>query len=234
MESALIGWLFITSGLYLGYCSYSNRKPINSALNWAHERITGHPGALPDHNDNSFGADTIEAQSVTAAGMAGLQAILPYINGGGTSLPTTGGTAGGVPANSQAAEAVAFAQSKIGEDYGWGGTGPYIWDCSGLSQGAYGSAGVRLPRVATDQYHATKSASCSADVPGALVFYGNAGFCHHVGISIGNGQMIDAPHTGAKVRVEAQASGGETPFAATFPPAVSALNTRPQTAGAAA
>ena len=102
------------------------------------------------------------------------------------------------------ATAIAFAASKLGVPYVWGGTGPDGYDCSGLVQAAYGAAGVVLPRVAQTQFDSgPRLASFTPPVPGDLVFFGlSAGDVSHVGIYIGTGEMIDAPHTGTVVRVE--------------------------------
>ena len=103
------------------------------------------------------------------------------------------------------ATAIAFAASKLGAPYVWGGTGPYGYDCSGLVQAAYRAAGVQLPRVAQTQYDAGPLLPpLTSPAPGDLVFFGaSATSVSHVGISIGAGAMIDAPRTGTVVRVQA-------------------------------
>jgi cell wall-associated NlpC family hydrolase len=102
-------------------------------------------------------------------------------------------------------KAIAWVQSKLGTPYLWGGTGTDSqggrFDCSGLTQAAYASAGVRLPRVAQDQYAAASAHPAWKDLkPGDLVFFGTRWNIHHVGMYLGNGMMIHAPHTGAVVR----------------------------------
>jgi cell wall-associated NlpC family hydrolase len=102
------------------------------------------------------------------------------------------------------AEAITFAASNLGAPYRWGGTGPGGFDCSGLTQAAYQSAHVTIPRVAQDQFDAGPAvAAGSALEPGDLLFFGSGpSDVSHVGLSIGAGLMIDAPHTGAFVRIE--------------------------------
>ena len=100
--------------------------------------------------------------------------------------------------------ALTFAARQLGTPYLWGGTGPGGFDCSGLSQAAFAHAGVTLPRVAQAQYSAGPALVDGATVhAGDLVFFGSGpGGVDHVGIYVGSGLMIDAPHTGAVVRVE--------------------------------
>jgi cell wall-associated NlpC family hydrolase len=99
--------------------------------------------------------------------------------------------------------ALAFAAAQLGVPYEWGGTGQGGFDCSGLSQASFAHAGVGLPRVAQDQFEAGPAVPGAAPQPGDLLFFGTGPTgVDHVGIYAGDGLMIDAPHTGAVVRVE--------------------------------
>ena len=100
--------------------------------------------------------------------------------------------------------ALSFAGRQLGTPYLWGGTGPGGFDCSGLAQAAFARAGVTLPRVAQDQFSAGPPLPVAATVrPGDLIFFGNGPTAiDHVGIYVGSGLMVDAPHSGALVRVE--------------------------------
>lgn len=100
---------------------------------------------------------------------------------------------------SRAARAVAFAYSALGKPYVWGATGPSSFDCSGLTQAAYRSAGVSLPRTTYTQINSGQRVNRSELAPGDLVFFFSG--ISHVGIYVGNGQMIHAPHPGAPVRL---------------------------------
>jgi peptidoglycan DL-endopeptidase CwlO len=100
---------------------------------------------------------------------------------------------------------VGFAEAQLGTPYRWGGEGPDGWDCSGLVTAAYGAIGLVLPHNAQAQYDATAGAAVALSrlEPGDLVFFGaDTASIQHVGIYVGGGDMIDAPHAGATVRVE--------------------------------
>ncbi|MEU3828586.1 NlpC/P60 family protein [Streptomyces sp. NPDC029080] len=99
----------------------------------------------------------------------------------------------------RAAAAVAYAYGKLGSPYVWGATGPNAFDCSGLAQAAYRAAGISLPRTTYAQINAGRRVSRSELRPGDLVFFYSG--ISHVGIYVGNGQMIHAPNPSAPVRV---------------------------------
>ncbi len=122
-------------------------------------------------------------------------------------LQAPGTTTASAP-NSRAAAAVSFAHSKLGSPYVWGATGPDAFDCSGLVLAAYRSAGVSLPRTTYAQIGAGQRVSRSELRPGDLVFFYSG--ITHVGLYIGNGQMIHAPNPSAPVRI---APIDEMPFA---------------------
>jgi cell wall-associated NlpC family hydrolase len=115
-----------------------------------------------------------------------------------------------VDPSKQAAGAIYYAQKKLGTPYLWGGTGTAEqggrFDCSGLTQAAYESVGITLPRVANDQYNAGPHPARDELLPGDLVFFSddltNSRAIRHVGIYVGGGYMIDAPRTGAVIRFD--------------------------------
>lgn len=111
------------------------------------------------------------------------------------------------PASGYAATAVATALSELGKPYSWGATGPSTFDCSGLMVFSYASAGVSLPRTSQEQadYGVTVPSLAQAQ-PGDLVIYGPG--AHHVGMYIGNGDIVHAPHTGDVVRIASATSVG--------------------------
>ena len=96
---------------------------------------------------------------------------------------------------------IAYAQAQLGKPYGWGASGPGSFDCSGLTMMAWAQAGVYLPHYTGAQWAQTSRVPISDLQPGDLVFYGYSGpSSHHVGLYVGGGQMIEAPHAGAVVR----------------------------------
>jgi cell wall-associated NlpC family hydrolase len=96
------------------------------------------------------------------------------------------------------ARVVALARRELGVPYVWGGESPAGFDCSGLVAYVYGRLGVSLPRVAADQYRAGRHVARSVLRAGDLVFFDGL---DHVGIYIGGGRFIHAPHTGDVVRI---------------------------------
>ena len=102
-------------------------------------------------------------------------------------------------AEGRAAIAVQEAYRQLGKPYRWGAEGPDAFDCSGLSKWAWAKAGVSLPHYSRAQYNEGRHVSQSELRPGDLVFFGNP--IHHLGIYVGNGQMIHAPQTGDVVKV---------------------------------
>lgn len=99
---------------------------------------------------------------------------------------------------------VEFARQQIGEPYVWGAEGPDSWDCSGLVYGAYKAAGLDVSRTtAANLGRQGQPVSAAAAVPGDVVYYDRPGATDHVGIYIGNGQMVNAPQAGQPVSVAA-------------------------------
>jgi len=115
--------------------------------------------------------------------------------------------------SSVADQAIAFARQQLGKPYVWGATGPDSYDCSGLTQAAYKAAGITLPRTTWDQVNVGTRVSESNLQPGDLIFFYSDD--SHVGLYIGNGEMIHAPHTGTVVKI---APITEMPFYAAVRP----------------
>ena len=103
------------------------------------------------------------------------------------------------PVLPQTSAALQIAMAQIGKPYVWGGNGPDSFDCSGLTKWAWSHVGVTIPRVAADQQTWATPVPISQLAPGDLVFFGNP--AHHVAMYVGNGLMVNAPHSGANVGV---------------------------------
>jgi cell wall-associated NlpC family hydrolase len=124
-----------------------------------------------------------------------------------------GGGGGGGPASnaplvipqtgSLGARAVAIAEQQLGKPYVWAAAGPNSFDCSGLVQYVYAQLGISLAHYTVSQWDETAHVPLADAQPGNLVFYQDSGgYIYHVGIYIGNGEMIDAPQTGENVQID--------------------------------
>jgi cell wall-associated NlpC family hydrolase len=182
-------------------------------------QLIGAPATLPPDLSGSYGWPLEEGATGFGAAptAAGDQAVSPRVSvyDERTLQPATPGAAFGgelgQPAAASAATGqavVADAQKYLGVPYVWGGTSATQGvDCSGLVQDVYADLGISLPRTSQEQATTGVPVSSLADAqPGDLVFFagsdGTPSAPGHVGIYIGNGQMIDAPHTGSDVRVD--------------------------------
>jgi peptidoglycan DL-endopeptidase CwlO len=138
--------------------------------------------------------------SLTAAQQA--QVAADTIGGTTSGTAASGGQPGSTPmaytgpTGTQADKAVAFAYAQLGKPYVYGATGPDSYDCSGLVQAAWAAAGVAIPRTTFEDWDDLPHIPVSAMVPGDLIIYDGEG---HVAIYVGDGYIIDAPHTGAYV-----------------------------------
>lgn len=119
-------------------------------------------------------------------------------------IPQFAGMGGG--GGKGAAGIAQVASHYLGTPYVWGGSSPKGFDCSGLLQYAAARVGIHLPRTTYAQWAVGRPVAFNQLRPGDAVFFrgsdSKGGLPGHVGIYIGHGKMIDAPHTGARVRIE--------------------------------
>ena len=125
------------------------------------------------------------------------------------------------------------AMSQLGVQYAWGGgngRGPTLgvrdggiadafgdyrrvgFDCSGLMIYAFAAAGVALPHYSGYQYTAGRQVPIGARQPGDMLFYAEDGSIGHVALYVGNGMMVEAPYSGAAVRLVPMRTAGLMPF----------------------
>ena len=148
-------------------------------------------------------AAAARAKAAYEAQQAALAAQAQANQGGGSGLGNYNGNLGnGLPPapNPNAQAAISYAEAQLGKPYQYGAAGPDSFDCSGLTMEAWAAAGAGLPHSAAGQWNDTVRVSYSQLEPGDLVFFYQP--VDHVGIYVGNGTMINAPHTGANVEYD--------------------------------
>jgi cell wall-associated NlpC family hydrolase len=118
------------------------------------------------------------------------------------------------PSSTLGGQAVAIAEQYLGVPYVWGGASPDGFDCSGLTMYVYAQLGVSLPHNAAMQYNMLPKVPLSDLEPGDLVFFNGLG---HVGMYVGGGMMIHAPHTGTVVQIASISGEGSIYGAARVP-----------------
>ncbi len=111
-------------------------------------------------------------------------------SGSSASAPSSSSNVSG-----SAASIVAFAKAQVGDAYVPGGTGPNSWDCSGLVQAAYRTAGIDLPRVSQSQSTFGTQVSLDNLQPGDILYWGGAGSAYHVAIYVGGGEFVGAQNS---------------------------------------
>ncbi|HEV2342882.1 MAG TPA: C40 family peptidase [Actinocrinis sp.] len=161
--------------------------------------------ARGDDGDGFGAVIPASAPSLSSLLSAITNAVASAATGTATNAATAG-LGGGVAGNdaftppdaSRAVKAVEAAYNELGKPYVWGATGPDDFDCSGLTQHVWASAGVQLPRTSQEQADAGESVPVSAIRPGDLVVYFSGR--SHIGIYVGRGLVIHSPRPGSVVQ----------------------------------
>jgi peptidoglycan DL-endopeptidase CwlO len=109
-----------------------------------------------------------------------------------------------VPASGYSSQVVSIAMSYIGVPYVWGGSTPSGFDCSGLVMYSFAQLGISLPHSSYAMWNYGTPVPYDQLQPGDMVFFDGLG---HVGLYIGGGEFVDAPYTGAYVRVDSLTTG---------------------------
>ncbi len=165
-----------------------------------------HPGGRPGGTRavEGFRNDPLPTPSGAGDGLVGAAPVLPA--NGTTVRPTLPAYRPGV-AKVRAEVALDAALSQIGVPYVYAAAGPVSFDCSGLTMWAWSKAGVDLYHYTGTQATQGVRVTASQLLPGDLILFG--GDIHHVGMYLGAGYMINAPYTGAYVRVDKIANFGD-------------------------
>lgn len=146
----------------------------------------------------------VNSVSMTPAGVGGVPVVGATGGAGnitpGPAIPVNPGPV--APTSGARAAVIAEARTWLGVPYRYGGNTRAGVDCSGYTRAVFKkAAGITLPRVSLLQAAAGKATTLARAQPGDLICFGAP--VHHVGIYLGGGNIIHAPHTGTVVRVEA-------------------------------
>jgi cell wall-associated NlpC family hydrolase len=177
------------------------------------------PAASPGGTRNESPADPRTAKAAVQKKLATARVLLSQLTArekprvaavqeGRQQEAAAAGPAAGSSSVTRAEKAVAFARAQIGKPCVWGASGPGSYDCSGLTQAAWKSAGVSLPRSTYDQAGAGSTVPPADARPGDLIFFHDD--IGHVGLCTGDGMMIHAPGPGAYVREESVHHAGDS------------------------
>ena len=175
--------------------------------------------------DSLSGSDSTSTSGVDDTTSNQLTTLLAQLRNGTSAAGATGSSAE-VPTGG---DVISDAVQYLGVPYKWGGTDPTVGlDCSGFTQRVYGDLGIKLPRVAAAQARVgTEVPSLDQAKPGDLLAFGSP--VDHIGIYVGNGKMIQAPHTGDVVKISGITRKDLTTIRRILPDAASSATSNPGT-----
>ncbi|MEO3767045.1 C40 family peptidase [Streptomyces sp. B8F3] len=123
-------------------------------------------------------------------------------SGSADSAPAAETPAAAPAASGSVGTVLDFLNAQVGKAYVLGATGPSSYDCSGLTQAAFRTVGVELPRTAAEQSTVGTPVAVSDVQPGDLVFWGGTGSAYHVAVYIGDGKYLDAANPSKGVVIQ--------------------------------
>ncbi|MCX5204927.1 C40 family peptidase [Streptomyces sp. NBC_00237] len=144
-------------------------------------------------------AEKKAADEERASRSSGRSSLASYSSGSSGGGSDSSASSSKSTATGSAAAVIAFARAQIGDAYVLGSTGPNAWDCSGLTQAAFRTIGVDLPRVSQSQSTFGKQVGLGNLQPGDILYWGGAGSAYHVGIYVGGGNFVGAQNSGTGV-----------------------------------
>jgi cell wall-associated NlpC family hydrolase len=147
--------------------------------------------------DKKLAEAKAQLSQLKAADVAAIQTQYEPSDGGG-SASCAGNSVNS--ASAAGAKAITFACAQIGDPYVWAAAGPNAWDCSGLTMMAFRQAGISLPHSSRDQVNYGTRISVSSIKAGDVIFFNSP--ISHVGIYLGNNEMVHAPNSNTHVKVE--------------------------------
>lgn len=194
-SGALIGSMFGPEGTVVGGVIGGTVGLAQSLWDWHKDRVNTptNPQAFSTAQTNPLNTSNGLNPGITTYGLG---------SGASTSTPVGGAPSGVTPAKGAstagagaARAAVSFVLAQVGKPYQWGATGPDAYDCSGLTQAAYKSGGVSIPRTSQAQMTIGSPVTPGAEAPGDLMFPEPG----HVAMCVGGGMLVEAPHSGVNV-----------------------------------
>ena len=182
-------------------------REVQSLLSQQQTMLQGIKGDIAQLIAQRQAAARARARAAAAAAAAAQQAAQAATppgggmggGGGGGGSDNGGGTVTIPPAGTLGEKAVQIAEQELGVPYVWGGASPSGFDCSGLTMWVYAQLGIYLDHYTGSQWNEGVHVPRDQLAPGDLVFFEPT--LGHVGMYIGNGAFIHAPHTGTVVQI---------------------------------
>ena len=183
----------------------ATRRSVADELSQRHELLTSIQGQIATLEAQEAARQLQAAQEaqaqVAAAAAAQQQAAQDTVVGASADTPEGASV---LPTSPYGSQVVSIAMSYLGTPYVWGGAAPGGFDCSGLVMYSFAQLGISLPHSSYAQWNYGTPVPSDQLEPGDLVFFDGLG---HVGLYIGGGEYVDAPYTGAVVRVDSLSDG---------------------------